>query len=421
MRHGLPLALAAAVLAAVTAATAAPTPLLSLWFVPDITVKLNGVTVSPREAAVDDLMGNLTRVELGELPEGTRITAFVNIGDGDDLLTFDTTIYFGDFTARAGDVVRLSGSTYHQFLDAAAAGIPDGVLVDALSFAHGESLVMSFDTTVKLGDLTVAPGDLVLYEATSFSMFFDAAAAGVAPGLNLDAAYVNHLGHLFLSFDGSGVIGNPPVTFDDEDVLEYDPESGSWDIAYDGSLQAPEWPPADLKGLLVVAQPETPTPTATSMMATATRTATTPIATASASPPATATATATGPGATATVTATGPPPATATATATGLGATVTATGSPPATATATPTGPGATVTVTATGSPPATVTPGGACPGDCNGDGVVRIDELIVMVNIALQSAPATDCPAGDTNGNGSVTIDEIIAAVVVALGSCPA
>ena len=168
-----------------------------------------------------------------------------------------------------------SGSTYQQFLDAAAAGIPDGVLVDALSFAHGEALVMSFDVTVKLGDLTVAPGDLVLYDTTSFSMFFDAAAAGVAPGLDLDAAYVNQVnGHLFLSFDGSGVIGNPPVTFDDEDVLEYDPDSGSWEIAYDGSLQAPEWPPADLKGLLVVAQPETPTPTATSMVATATRTAT---------------------------------------------------------------------------------------------------------------------------------------------------
>ena len=43
------------------------------------------------------------------------------------------------------------------------------------------------------------------------------------------------------------------------------------------------------------------------------------------------------------------------------------------------------------------------------------------MVNIALESAPVTACPAGDTNGNGSVTINEIIAAVVVALGSCPA
>ncbi len=423
MRHGLRLALALAVLAAVTAATAAPTPLLSLWFVPDITLKLNGVTVSPHEAAVDDLMGNLTRVQLGEIPEGTRITAFVNIGDGDDLLTFDTTVDFGDFTARAGDVVRLSGSTYHPFLDAAAAGIPDGVLVDALSFAQGESLVMSFDVTVKLGDLTVAPGDLVLYEGTAFSMFFDAAAAGVAPGLDLDAAYVNHRGHLFLSFDGSGLIGNPPVTFDDEDVLEYDPESDNWEIAYDGSLQAAGWPPADLKGLLIVAQPETPTPTATSMMATATGTATTPIATATASPPATATATATGPVATATATVTGSPPATATAMATGPVATATATvtGSPPTTAAATPTGPIATVTGTATGSPLATVTPGGACPGDCNGDGVVRIDELIVMVNIALGTAPATDCPAGDTNGDGSVTINEIIAAVVVALGSCPA
>ena len=43
------------------------------------------------------------------------------------------------------------------------------------------------------------------------------------------------------------------------------------------------------------------------------------------------------------------------------------------------------------------------------------------MVNIALGTAPATDCQAGDTNGDGSITINEIIAAVVNALGSCPA
>lgn len=57
-------------------------------------------------------------------------------------------------------------------------------------------------------------------------------------------------------------------------------------------------------------------------------------------------------------------------------------------------------------------------PGDCNGDGVVQINELILGVNIALGNLPLTDCPAFDTNHDGRVTIDELIAAVNAALSS---
>jgi hypothetical protein len=36
----------------------------------------------------------------------------------------------------------------------------------------------------------------------------------------------------------------------------------------------------------------------------------------------------------------------------------------------------------------------GACVGDCNGDGVVSINELIIAVNIDLGTAEASACPA---------------------------
>ena len=61
------------------------------------------------------------------------------------------------------------------------------------------------------------------------------------------------------------------------------------------------------------------------------------------------------------------------------------------------------------------------CVGDCNGDGMVAINELITGVNIALGSAPVSSCPAIDANGDGEVTINELIAAVNNALGGCPA
>ncbi len=66
---------------------------------------------------------------------------------------------------------------------------------------------------------------------------------------------------------------------------------------------------------------------------------------------------------------------------------------------------------------------GAACPvlcaGDCDGDGVVTIDELLVGVNIALDNTPASACASFDTSGDGAVTIDELLDAVAHALGGC--
>lgn len=61
-----------------------------------------------------------------------------------------------------------------------------------------------------------------------------------------------------------------------------------------------------------------------------------------------------------------------------------------------------------------------ACVGDCHGDGEVTVDEIIVMVNVALETAQLTSCPSGDENGDGRITVDEIIAAVNNLLSGCP-
>ena len=62
---------------------------------------------------------------------------------------------------------------------------------------------------------------------------------------------------------------------------------------------------------------------------------------------------------------------------------------------------------------------GRACSGDCNGDGSISIDELIVGVNIALGNRPADDCLSLDPNGDAAVTINELIAAVGNAVNGC--
>lgn len=60
------------------------------------------------------------------------------------------------------------------------------------------------------------------------------------------------------------------------------------------------------------------------------------------------------------------------------------------------------------------------CVGDCNGQGIVTVSEVILGVNISLGVQPATACEAF-ANADGVVTISQLVQAVNNALNGCPA
>jgi ELWxxDGT repeat protein len=59
------------------------------------------------------------------------------------------------------------------------------------------------------------------------------------------------------------------------------------------------------------------------------------------------------------------------------------------------------------------------CVGDCDGNGVVTVDELVVGVSIALGISLADDCRGLDSDGDRRITVDELVAAVGYALTGC--
>jgi hypothetical protein len=73
-----------------------------------------------------------------------------------------------------------------------------------------------------------------------------------------------------------------------------------------------------------------------------------------------------------------------------------------------------------TPTPTETAPPPPSCLGDCNDDGQVTVDEIILLVNIALGTTDISECTAGDFDGGGEITVDEIVAAVNIALDGCP-
>ena len=61
------------------------------------------------------------------------------------------------------------------------------------------------------------------------------------------------------------------------------------------------------------------------------------------------------------------------------------------------------------------------CVGDCNGNGIVAVNELVTGVNIALGNSPLSTCTVFDTDATNQVEIYELIAAVGNLLNTCNA
>lgn len=117
---------------------------------------------------------------------------------------------------------------------------------------------------------------------------------------------------------------------------------------------------------------------------------------------------------------------------------LTATSSPAPTATCTPghdpppgcryEGPTFTNNPSTSTTPTRTPEPRTQCVGDCNGNGMVTVDELLTGVNIALGTVPSSNCPAFDCSSDcgpgpglgDPATVTCLIRAVNNALEGCP-
>lgn len=362
-----------------------------------------------------DLAGNLHAIQPGgrsttlftrRLPSGavqaqqTRLSL--------DSFTSFTTHLSGPFAIEAP-----GGVTNRLFFDVVPEGIysftlgsfsPTGSTLSPPVTACGSIRAMVYRP--RFADL------LVTWEKLVMSVPTNGQACSVIPGgtgfVNLQGlAWNNSQERAFVADAGTGeVIAINP------DASQYVVAAGLESlaaVAYDSGHVFVAEPAAGRVWSFSAEPPPTPTstPTATytwTPLPTSTFTATftltvTPTASATFTPTETRTPTNTG---TATVTVTATPTASSSATASD---TPSVTPTPTASETATPRD-------TATPSPTA------ACDGDCDGDGAVAIQELILAVRIALDPV-AGECSAVDRNADGLVTVDELIAAVNRALTSC--
>lgn len=218
------------------------TLLLDITLSPDISVSFDGVVIHDEMAVTDDLSGALSPVSFGPVPKAADLDGLHYDGGNRWLLSFDVSVALDGVNAFPSDVVEWNGRDHNVIFDSGAEGLPAGTNIDAVARVGGD-LVLSFDTTVAVNGMVVGDEDLVRFSSGVFGLLFDGSVARVPETADLDAAHVLGNGHLLVSFDIAGRVDD--IRFVGADVLEYDPTSGTWAMAYPASAE-PAWLVAEL-------------------------------------------------------------------------------------------------------------------------------------------------------------------------------
>ncbi len=161
----------------------------SLWVSPDVPTTLGGTSYLPWEAPRHD--AGIWTPALS-LPPGTAIDGLHRMENGDWLFSVAAPATLDGTTFSPEDVVRHDGASYALYFDAAAAGIPPGANVDALFLLGGDGgdLVLSFEVPVTIGGTTYEPGDLARRAAGTFTPFLDGSSLSppIPPTTNVTGA-----------------------------------------------------------------------------------------------------------------------------------------------------------------------------------------------------------------------------------------
>jgi hypothetical protein len=235
-----------ALAALASASSLANNPTKHSAYSPDIHLNHVQKLVDDEDAAFDFGSG-LSLVHFGDLPDAADVDAVHGLVNGDVLFSLESSIVLGGTLYRPYDVIRFDGSTWSKELDGRAAGIPDGVNVDAIAMS-GETLLLSLDVDAQLGATTVNDSDVLAFDGNDFSIFLDASITGIEAASDIDALHVDDQGRVLVSLDGTGELGG--IHYRDEDLLAW--ESPDWSMEFDGSADDVAWQPADLDAWSIV-------------------------------------------------------------------------------------------------------------------------------------------------------------------------
>ena len=192
----------------VLALTFLTSPVRAEYFVTPDTPSLLGGTIWESHEIVRNDAGTFSLERA--LPAGTPLDATHQMDSGDWLLSVLEPTELDGLYYDPRDVVQYDGSTFSLFFNGVAAGVPAVANVDAVFLLGGDAgdLVLSFDIPVSIAGVIYEPADLVRYNGVTFSTYFDASLANPPIPLSTNVIEADErAGKLYLSLDVPTTLG----------------------------------------------------------------------------------------------------------------------------------------------------------------------------------------------------------------------
>ena len=238
-------------------AAADPPAIVGLGYAADIGANLIDANtfVARRDFVLDALGGGRLRVTIAGLPDTVILRDFhiENDAHGDYLFALDSGVTLGGTYFSPADVIRHNGSDFTKEFDAAGAGVPPGVHCDGVArWGDTGKLLLSFDRTFTVSGKTIRPADAIVFSGGAFGKkVLDAQALGLPANLNVDAIDTFRTkDYILVSFDTGGKVGG--ITFTAADVLQLHIPTATWSRRYTMLDFSDRWNRANLDGLLAI-------------------------------------------------------------------------------------------------------------------------------------------------------------------------
>ena len=204
------------------------------FLAPDVPTQLGAVTYMPSEIVLASSGSYASHLVLHN---SVAINALYRLSNGDWLFTVVVPTTLAGTVFGTSDVIRFDGTNYTPYFDGAAAGVPPGTRIDAFFLDATGLPVMSFDIPTEITPGTFAePADLVVYTG-ALSIYLDASSGihVIPPSVNVIAADYSEIEEAaIVSFDIPVTIGGQ--TFMPGELVRWDGDTVA-SYAFD-----PGWP-----------------------------------------------------------------------------------------------------------------------------------------------------------------------------------
>lgn len=195
------------------------------------TTAMDGETITPLDVISyrPDTDAASILEPIGATP--AAVDAYERVSETQYYFSLDRHADLNGTIAAPGDIVLHDSGTYSLALDASAAGIGDGVDVDALSVADNGDLVFSTDVHFNVAGTSFGDADLVRYDGNGFALYLSASALGLDAAADVDAFTLRGSDALALSTRTAGTTN--ALIFDHADVLLATHANGVESVALD--------------------------------------------------------------------------------------------------------------------------------------------------------------------------------------------